>query len=79
MSTDAHVKPVVRLINDIAVQFHRMPVDAAGEAIANHIRQFWDPRMRSQLAALEPSEEGDLDERALAAADILRVAASSKS
>jgi formate dehydrogenase subunit delta len=76
LSTDAHhPKPVVRLINDISVQFHRMPVDVAGAAIADHIRQFWDPRMRSQLASLTLAEEDDLDERSLVAANLLRVAA----
>jgi len=39
----------VRLANDIAAQFHHLPPDAAAAAVATHMRNFWDPRMREQL------------------------------
>ncbi len=75
---DPHVKPVVRLMNDIWVQFRREPVAVAAEAIAGYIRQFWVPGMRSQLIAISPSDEYELDERGLAAVGLLRVAADSR-
>jgi formate dehydrogenase subunit delta len=43
---------VIRMANDIARnQAHLSPADAAA-VIANHIRSFWDPRMRAELARL---------------------------
>ncbi|TNC25098.1 formate dehydrogenase subunit delta [Amycolatopsis alkalitolerans] len=41
--------PQIRLANEIAVQFHHQPPDKAATAVATHIRQFWDPRMRADL------------------------------
>ncbi|MQA04836.1 MAG: formate dehydrogenase [Streptosporangiales bacterium] len=48
------------MANDIAVQFHHLPPDAAAKAIANHIRQFWERRMRQQL--VEHVASGDVDD-----------------
>jgi len=63
----------VRLANDIAAQYHYMPVDQAAAAVATHMRNFWDPRMRAQLRAVVESGEGlaDLDPIAVAAARLL--------
>jgi formate dehydrogenase subunit delta len=63
--------PMVRLANEIAVQFHHRPPDDAAEAIAAHIRTFWDPRMRSELLRRVDTEPGALDPLALAAARLL--------
>jgi formate dehydrogenase subunit delta len=42
-------EPVLRLAGDLAEQFrHRSPAEAAA-AVAQHIRLFWDPRMRRAL------------------------------
>jgi formate dehydrogenase subunit delta len=41
--------PEVRMGNDIARQFAHLPHDKATEAIARHLRTFWDPRMRQLL------------------------------
>ena len=78
MSTEEHTKPVVRLINEIAVQFCRKPVPVAAMAIAEHIRRFWDPRMRAQLLSLQPSEADELDERAMAALATLQMSQEEK-
>lgn len=43
--------PVLRLLDDIARHFAHKPADEAGAAIAEHIRAFWDPRMRRALDA----------------------------
>jgi len=67
----AHTAPEVRMAHEIAAQFaHRPRAEAAGE-IAQHIRSFWDPRMRRRL--LEATETGaDLDPPVADAAALLR-------
>jgi formate dehydrogenase subunit delta len=62
----------VRLANDIAVQFHHRPADEAASAIANHIRMFWDPRMRSELLTRAETDTADLDPLVLQAVRILK-------
>lgn len=63
---------VIRLANDIAVQFPHLSVPAAAQAVAGHIRSFWDPRMRARLLTLPEVEQAELDERARAALALLR-------
>jgi formate dehydrogenase subunit delta len=41
---------IVRMANQIAAFFAAYPRDEALEGAAGHIRDFWDPRMRAQLA-----------------------------
>ncbi len=67
MTVPAHV----RLANDIALQFAHLPPPQAAEAVANHLRLFWDPRMRTQLL----SDSGD--DLHPAAADAARLLARS--
>lgn len=63
----------VRLANDIAAQFRHMPADAAAKAIALHIRQFWDPRMRAQLFEhVDSGAVDDLDPLVVDAVGVLR-------
>ena len=66
------MSPQVRLANEIAVQFHHQPPDAAAAAIAAHIRAFWDPRMRAELTRRVEAEPESLDPLALAAARLLK-------
>jgi formate dehydrogenase subunit delta len=40
---------VVTLAHDIAHNLVNLPDQQRAEAIANHLRSFWDPRMRTQL------------------------------
>jgi formate dehydrogenase subunit delta len=65
------VPPQIRLANEIAVQFHHRPSDEAAAAIANHLRQFWDPRMRAELCTRAETDTADLDPLVLAAVKIL--------
>ncbi|WP_127500421.1 formate dehydrogenase subunit delta [Actinoplanes solisilvae] len=65
------MSPQIRMINDIAVQFQHQAPDAAAAAIAEHIRAFWDPRMRAELMRRVDSEPEMLDPIALAAARLL--------
>lgn len=66
------VPPQVRLANDIAVQFYHRPADEAASAIANHIRMFWDPRMRTELLTRAETDTTDLDPLVIAAVRILK-------
>ncbi|SFS71717.1 formate dehydrogenase subunit delta [Saccharopolyspora flava] len=70
MSTD--VSPQVRMANDIAIQFAHLPARQAAQEVADHIRMFWDPRMKSELDHLVDAPPQDLDPLALAAARLLR-------
>ncbi len=50
---------LVHKANQIADYFKAYPEDEAIAAVANHLRQFWDPRMRAELAFhLEAGGEG---------------------
>ena len=64
--------PQIRLANEIAIQFHHRPPDEAAGAIANHIRMFWDPRMRSELIARAETDTADLDPLVLDAVRLLK-------
>jgi formate dehydrogenase subunit delta len=66
-----HIERLVDMANDIAAYFIPDP-DAAVEGIAQHIRRFWDPRMRAQIIAyLEEGGEG----LAPTAAEAIRIVA----
>ena len=54
-----HESPELRLLGDITEQFRHLPVDRAATQVAAHIRQFWDPRMRAELARLLTPPTGD--------------------
>jgi formate dehydrogenase subunit delta len=64
--------PVLRMADEIAVQFDRRPIAEAATEIAAHIRTFWDPRMRAAL--LDAIEVGaDIAPVVRAAAALLRL------
>jgi formate dehydrogenase subunit delta len=44
-------EPVLRLAGEIAAQFEGRPTTETAAVMADHIRQFWDPRMRRALLA----------------------------
>ena len=66
--------PQIRMANDIAAQFHHRPPAEAAEEVAQHIRQFWDPRMRADLLARVADGAGDdgIDPIVVDAAELLR-------
>ena len=66
--------PSVRLVNDIAAQFTHRPLDEAAEAIAAHVRAFWEPRMRTALLEHLAAGGAGLDPIARRAAELLRPA-----
>jgi formate dehydrogenase subunit delta len=66
------VPPEQRMANQIAANFRHIPADQAPEAIAGHIRRFWDPRMRNRLFELADTGAGSLDPMVAAATQLLR-------
>jgi formate dehydrogenase subunit delta len=63
---------VARLANDIAAQFGHRAHGAASIATAEHMRTFWDPRMRRQLLELVAEGDADLDPVVVSAAAHLK-------
>ena len=64
-------EPVLRLAGEIAAQFEHRPVAEAAGEMAEHIRQFWDPRMRRALLAAVDAG-ADATPLVLTAAGLLR-------
>lgn len=62
---------LIHKANQIADYFKAYPEDEAIPAVANHIRQFWDPRMRAQLAHHVNAGGDGLNPLSLAAARLL--------
>jgi len=62
---------MVRMANQIASFFEAYPEDMAVKEVANHIRSFWEPRMRRQLAEYIAKGGKGLDQLALKAARTL--------
>lgn len=47
-----HTDALVRMANQIATFFEAMPDrEEAKEGVAQHLKKFWDPRMRRQFLA----------------------------
>jgi formate dehydrogenase subunit delta len=67
-----HDAAEIRLINQVVVHFGYLPEDQAVTEVADHVRKFWDPRMKRRLFDLVDSEAGQLEPVALAAAALLR-------
>lgn len=63
--------PVLRRAEDIAAQFRSYPPREAAEALARHIRLFWDPRMRAQLVEQVEAAGTRCDPTIVAAVDLL--------
>ena len=55
-----HAREILRMANQIATAFQAYPHDEAVSQTANHIKSFWDPRMRKQLAEILAKQPGDL-------------------
>jgi formate dehydrogenase subunit delta len=64
---DAH--KLVKMVNEIAAFFDAEPDrDAALEAVASHLKRFWDPRMRREIVRFVDEQGGEgLKETALLA------------
>ena len=62
---------LARMANDIAKNFAALGEDEAISLTANHIRMFWDPRMRRQAFAMINSGGGEFSEIARSAIEKL--------
>lgn len=60
-------RDIKRMANQIATAFQAYPEDQAIIETANHIKSFWDPRMRKQLAEIIAKDQTALNPIALAA------------
>ena len=67
-----HDPAEIRLINKVVVHFGYLSTEQAVTEVADHVRKFWDPRMKRRLLELVDSETSDLEPVALAAAALLR-------
>jgi formate dehydrogenase subunit delta len=75
-----HIDYLVRMANDIGAFFASEPdgQDAVA-AILNHVKRFWDPRMRAQIIAHYHEARGEgLEAPALNAVKILAAEAQKK-
>ena len=72
MTADPSLSPVVWRVAEIVDQVRHKPVDDAAAVVANHLRSFWDPRMRADLAAYVDSGPPDLDPIVGRAMELLR-------
>ncbi|MDD2877180.1 MAG: formate dehydrogenase subunit delta [Acidiphilium sp.] len=75
-ANDAHEsqdQKLVYMANQIATFFASEPDEKAITEIANHISKFWDPRMRSKIAAAVKAGNEGLLPRARAAIGLLPV------
>ena len=55
---DPTERPALRLVKDIAAQHRHLAIDDATKRVVDHIRAFWDPRLRAELMEV-PAPTGD--------------------
>jgi formate dehydrogenase subunit delta len=67
----SELRDIKRMANQIATAFQAYPEDQAVKETANHIKSFWDPRMRKQLAEIMAKDAAALNPIALAAGKAL--------
>jgi formate dehydrogenase subunit delta len=73
-----HPAAEIRLINQVVIHFGYLPRDQAVTEVAEHVRKFWDPRMKRRLLdlidneAAEDAQGAAFEPVALAAAALLR-------
>lgn len=67
-----HIEQLVTMANDIANFFHGAgEPDTAARSIADHLRRYWDPRMRKQMLAHYAGGGAGLSNLARAAVGLL--------
>jgi formate dehydrogenase subunit delta len=63
---------LVMMANQIAAFFRAQGMGAAPEGVADHLRKFWDPVMRAELAQLASQADQRLDPVVVKAAELLK-------
>lgn len=66
---------MVMMANQIATFFHSQPGDDQAQRVADHLNDFWEPRMRRQLATYAEAGGEGLDPLVVTAVAYLRVPA----
>lgn len=66
------IEKLVYMANQIGKFFHAQGEDAAVAGIADHLRKFWDPRMRKEIIAHADAGGAGLDPNVRAAIESLR-------
>lgn len=66
---------MIMMANQIAIFFTSQPGEDQAQRVADHINDFWEPRMRQQLFAYLATGGKELDPLVLAAATLIRVPA----
>ena len=64
---------MIMMANQIATFFHSQPGADQAQRVADHLNDFWDPRMRRQLARLVEGGGAGLDPLVLDAFPMVRV------
>jgi formate dehydrogenase subunit delta len=63
---------LVHMANQIATFFETQPGHDQAYRVAQHLRDYWDPRMRAQIAAIAEAPESGLSPLASEAVALLR-------
>lgn len=58
---------LVRMANQIATFFETQPGDGKAEKVAQHLSDFWDPRMRDEILRIAAEQDSGLSPLALRA------------
>lgn len=66
---------LVYMANQIATFFSSQPGDDQADSVALHMRDFWEPRMRTQLLEIADSGSGDTGLSPIARAAVERLRA----
>jgi formate dehydrogenase subunit delta len=66
-----HTEYLVTMANDIADFFHGAEPENAVRNVADHLRRFWDPRMRKAIIAFYAEGGAGLSDTARAAVGML--------
>ena len=64
---------LVYMANQIAMFFASQPREDQAARVADHMRDFWDPRMRAQLFEIVDAGRADLNPLAATAVRTLRL------
>jgi len=68
----SHNEPAeMRMVNDIVVNLGYLPAEQVPAAVADHVKRFWDPRMKRRLVELVAAETERVDPVVVAAAALL--------
>ena len=70
---------LIYMANQIATFFASKPAAEAAEGVAQHINDFWDPRMRAQMLQIAQTDTAKMHPLVVAALPLVRPPADSVS